>query len=264
MSVPSPLLLDDFERAIQADPEVLGMFYYGSLGRGAATRYSDLDIFMSFSDDVVMPAHDKVCQLLRLLGEIHWINFEGGKAFIGPDWAQVDIEWHRRQELDTTPHYALFAGGTIIKDLDGTLVQFLTACVPEQLAETAESAATAIDDLTADLLFASRHNARGSVWSATGTISTLCTSAYELLGRLRGRRTYGYRYVEELLTSDEQTLLAAAWPREATREENRRAARALWSWIKYVWSEAERVIGQPLGLEVDEVIMWAAIDRMYT
>jgi hypothetical protein len=35
MSLPSPLPLDDFERSIQADPEVLGVFYFGSLGRGA-------------------------------------------------------------------------------------------------------------------------------------------------------------------------------------------------------------------------------------
>ena len=264
MFIPSPIPLDDFERAIQADPQVLGMFYYGSLGRGAATRYSDLDIFVSFSDDVVMPAHDNVRQLLRLLGAIHWIDVEGGKAFIGPAWAQVDIEWHRREELEATPHYALFAGGTIIKDVDGTLAQFLAACVPEQLAETAESAAAVIGDLICDLLFVSRHNARGSVWSATGTNSDLCTNTYELLGRLRGRRTYGHRYVEELLTPDEQALKAAAWPRAATRDENRRAARALWTWTKFVWSEAERVIGQPLGLAIDEVEMWAAIDRMYT
>jgi hypothetical protein len=48
-----------------------------------------------------------------------------------------------------------------------------------------------------------------------------------------------------------------------TREENRRAARALWIWTKYVWHEAERVIGQPLGIELDEAGMLAAIDRMY-
>jgi len=87
---------------------------------------------------------------------------------------------------------------------------------------------------------------------------------YELLGRLRGRRTYGYRYVEELLTPEEQALLAATWPCEPTRAENRRAAQALWVWIQHVWREAERVIGQPLGLELDEQGMLAAIDRMYT
>lgn len=263
MPLPSPIPLDDFEHAIQADPQVLGMFYYGSLGRGAASRYSDLDIFVSFSDDVVMPAHDKVRQMLRLLGEIHWIDFEGGKAFVGPAWAQVDIEWHRRQELETTPHYALFAGGTIIKDLDGTLAQFLAACVPEQIAETADSAAAAVSGMICDLLFLSRHNVRGSVWSATGTISDLCTSTYELLGRLRGRHTYGNRYVEELLTPDEQALMAAAWPREATREENRRAVWALWAWIKFVWGEAERVSGKPLAIELDEVGMLAAIEQAY-
>jgi hypothetical protein len=263
MSMPSPIPLDDFERAIQADPEVLGMFYYGSLGRGAAGRYSDLDIFVSFSDDVVMPAHDKVRQLLSLLGEIHWYDIPNGKGFVGPNWNQVDIEWHRRQELETTSHYGFFAGGTIIKDLDGTLAQFLAICVPEQLVETAESAATVIRDVIADQLFVARHNARGSLWSARGTLTSLLMSAYELLGRLRGRRTYGYRYAEELLTPAEQALLAAAWPREPTRAENRRAARALWVWTKHVWSEAERVIGQPLGIELDEEGMLAVIDRIY-
>ena len=58
-------------------------------------------------------------------------------------------------------------------------------------------------------------------------------------------------------------MLAAAWPREPTREENHRAARALWVWTKYVWREAERVIGQPLGIELDEEGMLAAIERAY-
>ena len=87
MLLPSPIPLDDFERAIQADPQVLGMFYYGSLGRGAATRYSDLDIFVSFADDVVMPAHDKARQLFSLLGEIHWLDIPNGTCGLGHDAA---------------------------------------------------------------------------------------------------------------------------------------------------------------------------------
>ena len=129
--------------------------------------------------------------------------------------------------------------------------------------ETVESAAPIISEAIGDLLFQARHNARGSVWSATGSISELTMMTYELLGRLRGKRTYGFRYVEDLLTPDEQALLVAAWPRGATRDENRRAARALWEWTAFVWREAERVIGQPLDLEVDEVELLAAIDRMY-
>jgi hypothetical protein len=120
-----------------------------------------------------------------------------------------------------------------------------------------------IREVIADQLFLGRHNARGSVWSARGNITGLLIGAYELLGRLRGRRTYGYRYAEELLTPAEQALLAAAWPHEPTRAENRRAARALWVWTRYVWREAERVIGQPLGIELDEAGMLAVIDRMY-
>lgn len=73
MSLPSPLPLDDFERAIQDDPEVLGMFYFGSLGRGAATRHSDLDIFVVVPDSMTEPYQEKLVPLLQLFGEIHWL-----------------------------------------------------------------------------------------------------------------------------------------------------------------------------------------------
>ena len=59
-------------------------------------------------------------------------------------------------------------------------------------------------------------------------------------------------------------LLAAARPRDLSRDENRRASHALWAWTRYVWREAERVIGAPLEVAVDEQGMLAAIDRMYT
>ena len=72
------------------------------------------------------------------------------------------------------------------------------------------------------------------------------TSTCELLGRLRGRRTYGFRSVAELLTPHEQSLRTA----EPTRAENRRSARALWVRTWYVWQQAERVIGRPLGMPV--------------
>ena len=261
MPIPSPIPLDDFERAIQADPEVLGMFYFGSLGRGAATRFSDLDVFVWFADDVTLPRDDKLVHLYGLFGQIHWLDLEGGSAFVGPAWTQVDIEFGRQEDLQPDPRYA---GGTLVKDADGTLARMIAACAPEQIVETVESAAAVIREAIGDQLFLARHNARGSMWSARGNITGLLTSAYELLGRLRGRRTYGYRYVEELLTPDEQSLLTAAWPCAPTREENRRAARALWAWTQYVWREAERVIGQPLGIELDEVGLLAAIDRMYT
>jgi hypothetical protein len=152
----------------------------------------------------------------------------------------------------------------VIKDTDGVLAALVAASTPEPLEETVASVAPIIREAIDDQLFLARHNARGSMWSARGNIVGHLTNTYELLGRLRGRRTYGYRYAEEMLTTEEQGLLAAAWPREPTREENRRAARALWTWTKLVWREVERAIGQPLGIELDEEGMLAAIDRFYT
>ncbi len=190
-----------------------------------------------------------------------WLEIEGSTGFVGPEWTQVDIEYDHWANLQPSYRYA---GATVIKDTDGTLAQLVAACTSEQFVETVESATAVIHDVIGEQLFLARHNARGSVWSALGEVAQYCTLTYELLGRLRGWRTYGFRYVEDLLTPEEQALLKVAWSRAPTRAENRRAARALWIWTKHVWQGAERVIGQPLDIELDEEGMLAAIDRMYT
>jgi len=262
MPISSPIPLDAFEQAIQSDPDVLGVLYFGSLGRGVAGRFSDLDIFVWLPDDLAISAQDKLLQLLRLFGENHWLE-TGDRhvtGFVGPGWTQVDIEFERRANFVPSARYA---GATVVKDTDGVLLALAAACEPEQISETVASAAEVIHGAISDLLFLARHNARGSVWSAKGNITYQCTLTYELLGRLRGRRTYGYRYVEELLTPEEQALLAAAWPCEPTLVENRRAARGLWVWVQHVWRAAESTLGQPLGFALDQDGLLAAIDRQY-
>jgi predicted nucleotidyltransferase len=260
MTLPSPIRLDAFERAIRADPEVLGMLYFGSLGRGAATRHSDLDIFVVVPDSITEPYQEKLVSLLQLFGEIHWLEIDKGTGFVGPNWTQIDIEFAQRSELEPGPRYA---GATVIKDPDGFMAAYAASCTPEEIVETPASAGAVIHEAIGDLLYQARNNARGALWESRGNIANHCSLVYQLLGRLRGRRTYGNRYVETLLTAHEHALLAAAWPCDLSREENRRAAQALWAWTKYVWREAERVIGAPLEVEVDEEGMLAAIDRMY-
>jgi hypothetical protein len=261
MSIPSPLPLDAFELAIQADPEVLGVFYFGSLGRGAAMHFSDIDIFAWVPEAIARAPRDKLVQLLGLFGEVHFVDVTCTKGWVGPAWTQIDIEFGQRADLQPDPRYA---GAQVIKDTDGMLTQMAATCTPEHIVETVESASAVIREALGDLLFQARHNARGSIWSAMEQSASHSVHLYELLGRLRGRRTYGFRYVEELLTPEEQALLTAAWPREPTRAEVRRSARALWAWTRHVWREAEHTIGQPLDIVIDEEAMLAAIERMYT
>src|SRR5262245_42314970 len=201
MTRPSPIPLEAFERAIQVDPEVLGMFYFGSVGRGAATRHSDLDIFVVVPDSITEPYEQKLVPLLQLFGEIHWLEIPGGTGFVGPNWIQVDIEFARRSELEPSYRYA---GATVIKDADGFLAAYAASCTPEEIVETPASAGTVIHEVIGDLLYQARNNARGALWESRGNLAHHCSLVYQLLGRLRGRRTYGYRYVETLLRPDEQ------------------------------------------------------------
>jgi hypothetical protein len=88
-------------------------------------------------------------------------------------------------------------------------------------------------------------------------------AGYAFLAQLRGRRSYGLRYVETLLAPEEEALLKAAWPAAPAREEVRRAARALWVWTRHVWAEAERVLEARLEITLDEAALLAAVDRIY-
>jgi hypothetical protein len=57
--------------------------------------------------------------------------------------------------------------------------------------------------------------------------------------------------------------MRAAWPAAPDAAEVRRAARALWAWTRHVWAEAERGLGRPLGVTVDEAGLLAAVDALY-
>src|SRR5581483_10695652 len=98
---PSPLPLQQFETAIQADQRVLGMLYTGSLGRGTAGRFSDLDIEMWLTDAAYAEVETTVREILGTLGAIQFLYFRYAgdssfyTAFLGADWLPVDLAVHR-------------------------------------------------------------------------------------------------------------------------------------------------------------------------
>src|SRR5262245_63485357 len=65
--------LADFEQRIMADPDVLGMMYNGSLGRGEADRYSDLDISLWLRDEALAKPH-RTEHYVGWLGEIQFVS----------------------------------------------------------------------------------------------------------------------------------------------------------------------------------------------
>jgi hypothetical protein len=256
-------MLERFETAVLPDPEVLGVLFTGSIGRGTADHFSDLDIYVWLTDEAYAHVTAKTRELLSFLGEIKlffpqeaWYT----KALVGPNWQRVDFAVRRRDELDALPE---MMGARVIKEFDGVLAGVVAAAEPEDatltLDEVREEMVTEVDSQ----IYLAAHNARGACWSAAGEITYRLPVIYEILARLRGRRSYGFRFVEQLLTPDEQYLLAAAWPTEPTREEVRRAARASWTWTRYVWNEAERKLGGSLDLEIDDAELQAAVDELY-
>src|SRR5215211_6904715 len=65
-------LLDRFEAAVLADPSVLGVLYTGSLGRGTADRFSDLDLDVWLGDAAFAELPTKTRDLLAVLGPVGW------------------------------------------------------------------------------------------------------------------------------------------------------------------------------------------------
>ena len=58
-------------------------------------------------------------------------------------------------------------------------------------------------------------------------------------------------------------LLYAAWPTGTDREAIRRAARGLWEWTRYVWTQAEQTLGEELGISLEKEAFLEAIERPY-
>lgn len=256
-------VLAPFEAAVLADPSVLGVLYTGSLGRGTADRYSDLDLEVWLTEDAYADLPTKTRDLLALLGSIKLSETRDPaftQANVGPDWRRVDLHLRRRDE--TEPWHD-FAGARIVKDFDGSLARLVAASLPEDVIPTWEEAQAAVMGAISEQTYIAANNARGATWEATGAVATRIWPLYELLARFRGRRTYGFRHAEIILSPAELQLIHAAWPAAPTQAEARRAARELWTWTRYVWDDVERTLGRPLDITIDETDLLAAIDALY-
>ena len=247
-----------FEATVQAHPEVLGALYTGSLGRGTFDRFSDLDIDLWVPDAWLDDRPSRLREVMGWLGEVQFLC--GGTGFVGSDWRRVDLELPAPADLKPDPHYA---GARVVKDTDGVLAQIVAESLPEVITTTLAQARAVIEESIDSQIYLALHNARGAVWSAMGEVSSRGIQLYQFLAELRGRRSYGPRYVETLLAPEEAALLTAAWPAAPEREEVRRAARALWVWTRYVWAEAERALEARLEITLDEAALLAAVDRIY-
>jgi hypothetical protein len=257
--------LREFEAALQADPDALGILYTGSLGRGTADRFSDLDIVVWTADSVYErgTTRQKLREWMERLGHVHYLYYHGetgATGFAGPEWQRTDLDLLRGSEREPGPGWA---SAQVVKDTDGTLAR-LVAESPQEVVEASLAAVRGkIEEVIDGQIYLALHNARGAVWSAMGEVSSQCAGLYILLARLRGRDSYGFRYVETLLTAEEQALLTAAWPAAPSRDEVRRAARALWRWARHVWAEAEAALGAAMEIDLDEPGLLEAVERIY-
>jgi hypothetical protein len=251
---------------ILGDPSVLGLLYTGSLGRGTANRFSDLDLEIWLGDAAFADLPAKTHELLAVLGTIELSDArfpEFTQANIGPGWRRVDL--HLRRRDDTEPRHD-FAGARIVKDFDGTLARLVAASLPENVTPTWEEARRTILGAVGEQTYIAANNVRGSTWEAAGNVTHHLHQLYELLARVRGRRTYGFRYLESVLPPTEQHLIRSAWPVAPNRAEVRRAARELWNWTLYTsgtTSSNPRVGPRPLDLTFNQDGLFAAIDARY-
>ena len=167
----------------------------------------------------------------------------------------------RKADLKPNPKYAQ---AQIIKDTDRFLTNLVVTSPTEEVTAAAAEIEAALSEAIDSQIYLALHNARGATWSAMGEVSHRCAALYTLLAQLRGYRSYGFRYVEDRLSAEEKAMLTNAWPALPAVDEVRRAARALWTWTRYVWREAEVHLGRPLAVLVDEEALLIAVDRIYT
>ncbi len=257
--------LADFEQRIMADPEVLGMLYCGSRGRGQADRYSDLDITIWLTDE----AHARpgcIAHYLRWLGEIQFMSVSHNEfgpscdSYIGPDWHKAELGLLGSYHPEPNPY---FHGVTVFKDTHGILASLVAASLPPTAKLTREAARTEIEKLLYEIGSITMGNLRGSYYHQMHNLCEYANSVYTLLAQLRGHEGYAVRFAERFLNEDELALLYAAWPQAPEREAIRRAARGLLEWIRYVWTQVEQTLDEELGIALDTAAFLQALDRLY-
>ena len=257
--------LADFEPRIMADPDVLGMMYNGSLGRGEADRCSDLDISLCLRDEALAKP-GRIEHYLSWIGEIQFVSVSqhdsgfSSNAYVGADWQRVELDISRKTEA--TPH-PYFHRATIVKDTEGWLASLVAASGPPTAEPTRDTARKVLEEAIYHIGFVTMQNIRGSHQHAMSNLCELAGNVYMLLAQLRGREGYAERFVERFLRPDELALLYAAWPASPKREAIRRAARGLWEWTRYVWMQAEQALGEELGISLDAAAFLEAIERPY-
>lgn len=257
--------LVDFEQQILADPDVLGMMYNGSLGRGEADCYSDLDISLWLRDEA-LARPDNIEHYLNLLGQIQFVSIyqQGAErscnAFVGADWQRVELDISCRNE--STPH-PYFHRATVVKDTDTRLASLVAASGPPTAEPGREAARKVIEEVIYHIGFVTMQNLRGSYHHAMSNLCELANNLYMLLTQLHGRQWYAERFIERFLSPEELALLYAAWPNSPEKEAIRRAVRGLWEWTKYIWRQAEQTLGEELGISLDKAAFLEAIERPY-
>jgi hypothetical protein len=254
-----------FEGRILADPDVLGMVYTGSLGRGGRDRWSDLDLTLWVRDEVHLTP-ELLAHYTGWLGETQlttWSRHERGisnNCFVGPDWQRVELDI--RHLHDTSPH-PYWHRTRVVKDTEGLLAAMVAASGPLTTEFTRDAARLAIIEAIYYTRYVTVHNVRGFHYHAMVNLCELAGNLYSLLANTRGHEGFNVRDAERFLSADELALLYAAWPVAPEREAVRRAARGLWEWTRYVWAACEQVLGEELGIEVDPTTILEVIERPY-
>jgi hypothetical protein len=266
-NLPSPLPLSQFEVALQVDQRVLGVLYTGSLGRGTADRFSDLDMEMWLTDAAYAEGETTVREILGMLGAIQflYLRYAGDSsyytAFLEADWLPVDLAVHRPTVERPLPPPAQVR---LLKDRTQHLERLLAEARVQPVVVSWEEARVKIEDAIDYYIYLNRKNADGDGWCALGLATESAAKLYTLLAALRGWQAYVYRYTTQVLSPQERALLAQVWPMGPSKPEMRRASRALWNWTRLVWQEAERRLGRSLLIEVDEASLLTAVDRLYS
>jgi hypothetical protein len=255
----------DFEQRIMADPDVLGMLYTGSRGRGQADRYSALDI-MLWLHDQALAEPGRIEHYLSWLGPIQFVSWSqdevgaASKDYVGSDWQRIELDIVGSRH--PTPH-PFFHHVTVVKDTDGRLASLVAASGPPTAELNREAARNVIEEAIYETGSITMKNIRGSHYHAMSNLCGYANNVYTLLAQLRGSEGYDVRFVERFLHPDELALLEAAWPTTPEREAIRRAVRGLLEWIRYVWTQVEQTLGEELGISLDTAAFLEVIERPY-
>jgi len=250
--------LKQFTEKLKKIPEIIAVYYAGSLGGGTMDKYSDLDIDIVVKDKDYKKITKKIKKLSSFFGEIKL--YYPFAAYVENDYLKVELEPIKKSSLK--PDFFL-KHVKIIFDREGTLTKLYKKAQRAKIKINHGNTVDTFKTLIDDQIYTARHTARGWKFDAMEEANWHSKELFLLLARLKGYDQWGLRRAEEILSKNELKMFKNTVCTSPKTQNIKKSMKANWKFMKYVKDQYEKKTNKKIDLKVNEKEILRIVDKIY-